>query len=377
MFGKKVTLFELLGFKVQVDVSWLLLAALVVWSLAEGVFPNMHEGLSTATYWLMAVLGTVGLFASLILHELSHSVVARRRGIPIRGITLFIFGGVAQMDEEPPSANTEMAMAIAGPIMSVLLAVGFYGLYLLLAQLDVGQASAAVPRYLALINLVLAGFNLLPAFPLDGGRVFRAILWRWKDNLRWATRVASQVGSGFGLALIGLGLLSVFAGSFVGGIWWFLIGMFLRGAANASYQQLLARQILEGEPVRRFMVENPITVPRDINLKQLVEEYSYKYHHDMFPVTEDSRLLGWVGTKHVKKIPRDRWSELKVDDVKEPCSDQNTVEVGTDSVRALAIMSRSGNGRLMVTEGGELVGVVALKDLLRFLSTKLDLEDVR
>ena len=378
MFGKQVTLFELLGFKVRVDASWLLLAVLVVWSLAEGLFPERHPGLSASTYWLLGTVGALLFFASLILHEMSHSIVARRKGIAITGITLFIFGGVAHMEDEPPSAKTELAMAIAGPIASVVLAVLFYGAFRVGALGGVPDHVLDIPWYLAFINALLAGFNLIPAFPLDGGRVFRALLWQWKGNIRWATRIAARVGSGFGIALIALGAYAfLFTGDFITGIWWFLIGMFLRGAAHASYRQLMVRQMLEGEPVRRFMVSDPITVNAGESIKRLVEGYSYQYHHDVFPVTQDSRLVGCIGSRQAKQIPRDEWEAHTVGEMAEPCSEQNTIEAETDAVKALSIMSRSGNSRLMVTENGRLVGIVALKDLLSFLSIKLDLEDVK
>jgi len=376
MFGRQLTLFELFGFKVQVDLSWILLAVLVTWSLAEGYFPQAHEGLSASTYWLMGAAGAIGFFVSLILHELSHSLVARREGLPIRGITLFIFGGVAHMEEEPASARTELLMAIAGPIASVVVGVAFYALYLAGGSAGVPEHFLDIPYYLALINVILAGFNLIPAFPLDGGRVLRAALWRWKGDIRWATRLAARAGSGFGLALIVLGALWFFGGNFIGGVWWVLIGLFLRGAAQASYRQLLTRQALEGDPVSRFMVSDPVTVSGGASVRELVEDYMYRHHHDVFPVTEDSRLIGCVGTKQVKQLDRGEWDSLTVSELAEPCSDENTVTPDTDAVKALAIMNRTGNSRLMVARDGHLEGIIALKDLLQLLSMKLDLDDV-
>lgn len=373
MLGKRVTLFKLFGFKVQADASWLFLAALIVWSLAVGAFPASYQGLSPATYWWMAVAATVGLFGSLVFHELSHSLVARRRGLPIRGITLFIFGGVAQMEDEPQNAKTEFLMAIAGPAASVFLALVFYAAAAGLRAAGTGAAAAGVVGYLAFINALLAGFNLLPAFPLDGGRVFRAVLWRWKRDMAWATRIASRVGEAFGVLLIVLGIVSFFGGNFIGGVWWFLIGMFLRNAAASSYQQLVLKRVLEGEPVRRFMTADPVTVPPKTTLEALVDDYIYRYHHDLFPVTADSRLVGYVGIRRVKEVPREQWQRRTVAEVLTPCSVQNTVSPDTDAVSALALMSRTGNSRLLVAEGDRLVGLVALKDLLKFLALKIDL----
>lgn len=196
MFGNNFTLFEFLGFRVRANVSWLFLAILVTWSLAAGFFPSAYPGLNKATYWALAVTGMIGLFFSLLFHEFSHSVVARARGLPMKGITLFLFGGVAEMEMEPPSAKTEFLMAIAGPISSVVLAVVFYGIALGMEAQGLPNHMAGVPRYLGFINLLLAAFNMVPGFPLDGGRVLRAALWHWKGDLRWATRWASRLGSG-------------------------------------------------------------------------------------------------------------------------------------------------------------------------------------
>ena len=377
MLGKPLTLFKLLGFKVQVDWSWLFLALLVTWSLAKGYFPVMYKDLPPVVYWAMGVTGAIGLFASLILHELSHSVVARRYGIPIKGITLFIFGGVAQMDEEPPSAKAELLMAIAGPIASILLAFGFYVLSVLGQAQGLPDTMLGVFGYLAFINGLLGVFNLVPAFPLDGGRVFRAALWHWKNDLRWATQFASRVGSGFGFLLIVLGVVNFMAGQIVGGMWLCLLGLFLRTAASGSYYQLLTRRAFEGEPIKRFMTTRLVTVSPDLSVKDFVENYVYRFLHDLFPVKTDSRILGCVSTQQVRSLPQEEWAQRTVRDLLTPCSDQNTIDAETDAVKALSVMNRTGNSRLMVMQDGQLVGIVALKDILKFLSLKIDLEGVK
>jgi Zn-dependent protease len=190
MFGKRIRLFKLFGFEVRIDWSWIILAILVAWSLSVGFFPFRFRNLSTETYWLMGIVGALGLFFSIIFHEMSHSLVARRYGMPMKGITLFIFGGVAEMGEEPSSAKTELMMALAGPISSIVMALVFYGISLLGRQGEWPQPVIGVIQYLSYINGLLAGFNLIPAFPLDGGRILRSILWGWKSNLRWATRIS-------------------------------------------------------------------------------------------------------------------------------------------------------------------------------------------
>jgi Zn-dependent protease/CBS domain-containing protein len=374
MFGRRFPLFRIIGFEIRIDASWFFIAVLVTWSLAHGFFPSIYEGLAHDTYWLMGVAGALGLFFSIIFHELSHALVARRYGMRIEGITLFIFGGVAEMQDEAPSAKTEFLVAVAGPIASVLLAAGFYGLYSAGRGNGWSDPLTGVLNYLALINGLLAAFNMLPAFPLDGGRVLRAALWSWKGSMQRATRTVSQVGAGFGVVMIVLGLLSILSGNLIGGMWWALIGLFLRNAAQMSYQQVLLRRYLEGEKVRRFMSTDPVTVPASISVRELVEDYVYRFHFKMFPVVEGGRLVGCVTTQRIKEIPNEQWDSSTVREFAEPYSDRNTISPGADATAALALMNRTGASRLMVANGDRLVGVLALKDLMKFLSLKIDLE---
>jgi Zn-dependent protease len=374
MFGKGVTLFKLFGFEVRADASWLILAVLISWTLALSYFPSQYKQLSGGEYWLMGVASALGLFASIIVHEFSHSLVARRRGLPMKGITLFIFGGVAEMGGEPPSAKTEFLMAIAGPIASILIGAGCYVLYTASRGVLPVTVSGVI-HYLAWVNLVLAAFNLIPAFPLDGGRVLRSALWRWTGDLRKATRTAAAMGNGFGIVLMLFAVWQWFSGNFVGAMWYFLIGMFLKGAARSSYQQLMIRMALEGEPVGRFMNTHPIAAPSRISLEDFVKDYVYRYHHQMFPVLDASEnLAGCVTTNLVKAVPRDEWDRHSLQEVLQLRSSRNTVAPTEDAVNALATMNSSGQSRLMVAEGDHLVGVLSLKDLLGLLAAKTDLE---
>ena len=375
MFGKRINLFKLLGFEVRIDLSWIIIAVLIAWSLSTGLFPFYYKNLSIQTYWVMGIIAAVGLFISIIVHEFSHSLVARKYGMPMKGITLFIFGGVAEMEDEPPSPKVELLMAGVGPLSSLAIAGVFYGVYLLGKTIGWGDPVNGVVEYLAAINALLAGFNLLPAFPLDGGRVLRAALWHWKRNVRWATRISAQIGSGFGILLIVLGILNVFRGNFIGGMWWFLIGMFLRSAAKMSYRQLVTREALEGEKVQRFMNPNPVTVQPTTTLKDFVEDYVYKYHFKMFPVVNSDRVIGCITTKQVKDVPRERWSEITVRELALECTPDTTVKPDDDAIRALSLMRRTGGSRLVVVEDDRLAGVVSLKDMLQFLSLKVDLDE--
>ncbi len=374
MFGRRIRLFEIFGFEVKLDASWIIIAVLVAWSLSMGFFPSRFANLSPSAYWFMGVLGVLGLFASIIAHEMVHSLVARRFGIPMRGITLFMFGGVAEMSAEPPSAKAEFLMAAAGPLTSFLLALVLLAFYKAVGRF-LPIPVAGVIRYLAMINGILAVFNLVPAFPLDGGRMLRAVLWGVKKNLRWATRIASRVGEGFGLALIILGVVQFVSGNFMGGMWWFLIGLFVRSAASSSYRQLIARKALQGETVQRFMNPHPVTVPPRITLEQLVRDYIYRYHFKMFPVIEGDRLVGCISTKQLKAVPEEEWGRKTVSETITSCSLENSIAPDADAVTALSQMNRYGLSRLMVVRGEELEGIIALKDLLEFLSLKVELEN--
>lgn len=374
MFGKPFTLFKLFGFAIRVDASWFIILALITWT-SSTIFRMRYPGLPGGDYWLMGILGALMLFVSVIIHELFHSLVARRYGLPMKGITLFVFGGVAEMDDEPPNPKTEFLMAVAGPAASIGLGFLFFAAHRLAAE-GLPVQAAGVLAYLYWINWVLAAFNLLPAFPLDGGRILRSILWwRWNGNLPRATRIAAGIGSGFGFLLIILGIFRLFLGDFIGAVWWFLIGMFLRSTSYASYQQVLLRSVLAGEPIRRFMKTDPVTVPPEIPVSSLVEDYIYRHHHKMFPVVEDSNsLLGCVTTDRVKNLPREEWARHTVREITIPCTEENTTSPETDAQQALARMTRTGISRLMVVQGNHLLGIISLKDLLGFLSSKIEIE---
>ncbi len=375
MFGRGITLIKLFGFEVKIDFSWLLLGLLITWTLAQGLFPHFYEGYQTLTYWLMGVAGALGLLVSIVFHELWHSLIARRFGLPMQGITLFIFGGVAEMTEEPSSPKVEFFMAVAGPISSVVLGLGLFGIVFLGDSLGWPQSVTGVINYLALLNLILAGFNLIPAFPLDGGRVLRSVLWGWKDNIRWATQLSSKIGGGFGIALIIIGLIEVITGNFVGGIWMFLIGMFIRGASQTAYKQLILRRSLEGEKVRRFMKSDTVTVPPSLSVEDLVEDYIYKHHYKMYPVVEEGKLIGCVTINQVKEIPKEERDKRKVAELAQSCSGKNTIGPDEDAMQALSIMRKNRASRLMVAEGDKLVGMISLKDMMGLLSLKIDLEE--
>jgi len=373
MFTQRIDLFKIFGFPIRLDLSWFLIVALLTWSLATG-FAQQYEDLARPVVWAMGFLGALGLFVSVLLHELSHALVARRFDLRIRGITLFLFGGVAEMEDEPPSPRAEFLVAVAGPIASLLIGVACAGIWALGKAGEWPVSIVAVIGYLAMINVVLVVFNLIPAFPLDGGRMLRAALWHYQDDLRRATRISSGIGSSFGIFLIVLGVILVFNDALVQGMWMALIGLFLRGASQMSYQQLLLRRLFEGEPVKRFMHGEPISVPRAASVAELVEDYVYRHHFKMFPVVQGEELVGCVTTRDVKELPPDEWQRQSVGAISQPCDETNTVGPDDDTMAALSKMQKGGLSRLLVVEESRLVGILTLKDLLGFLSAKVELE---
>ncbi len=381
MFGTRWKLFRLLGIPVSVDVSWLLILALLTLSFAEGFpailheyFPEDTRPLASADYWIMGLVTALAFFTCIVLHEFGHALVARSRGMPISGITLFLFGGVSELGDEPKSAGTEFLMAVAGPLVSLVLAIAFWVVAVVGYRGAWPHPVVIVLGYLATINAVVLIFNMVPAFPLDGGRVLRSILWGATGNVRRATRWASYAGQAFAWVLIAWGILQFFSHNWVGGIWSALIGMFLNGAAKSGYQQVLIRQALQGEPVRHFMNANPIVVSPSLNLFRWVEDFVYRYHHRAFPVTSNGRLEGVVTTQALSQIPRDEWVEHTVGEVTAHDLRPTTIAPDADALEALTKMQRTGSSRLLVAEGDRLVGIVSLKDLLRFLQMKIELE---
>ncbi len=380
MFGKRWRLFRLLGIPVSVDASWLIILALLTLSFSTDypyVLNRFYPGaakLPEYGYWIMGLLTALAFFACIVLHELGHAVTARRLGMKINGITLFLFGGVSELGGEPESAGTEFLMAVAGPAVSLVLAVAFALLAWAGYRGGWWHPLVIVLGYLAAVNGLVLVFNLVPAFPLDGGRVLRSLLWAAMGNVRRATFWASMLGQGFAWLLMGLGVLEFFTGDWFDGVWLGLIGLFLNSAARGGYQQVLIRQALRGEPVRRFMNREPIVVPPSLDLRRWVEDYVYRYHRKMFPVASDGRLEGFINTQTLTDVPREEWDRRTVGDAMKRDVQAVAVPPDADALEALGKMQRTGASRLLVTEGDRLVGIVSLKDLLAFLNEKIELE---
>lgn len=372
---RQFRLFSLFGFEVKLDISWLLLGLLIGWSLGAGMYPDEYPGLARSTYAWMGLAGAVGVFFSIVFHEFSHSLVARRFGMPIKGITLFIFGGVAEMEEEPPSPKAEFLMAAAGPIASFVLAFIFFRMQAFALAGGWPAPIAGVTASLGYINMVVAIFNLVPAFPLDGGRMLRAGLWHLKKDLHAATRISSQMGSAFGIVLIVLGVIAFLQGNIIGGMWWFLIGIFLRSIAAGSYRKLLMHEILQDKPVRQFMRPNPVTVPPAISLQSFVDDYLYPHHFKMFPVVEDGDLLGVISLDDVKAVPKAEWHRRRVLDIMQAPGKDNSVAADMPAEKLLSAMIMPGRpSRFIVVEDGRLAGIISLKDVMELIALKLEID---
>jgi Zn-dependent protease/predicted transcriptional regulator len=348
--------------------SWLIVYALITWTLAVGYFPRTLPGLSPVGAWLSGLAAALLLFVSVLLHELSHAFVARAHGLSVSGITLHVFGGVSQLEEEPASARAELLIAGVGPLSSFAIAGMLWGIRAT-GAMTTGVASAIVD-YLIFINTAIGVFNLVPGFPLDGGRVLRAALWKWKGSLRPATLIASRVGGAVAVILMMWGFLQVMTGTFIGGVWMILIGLFLRGAADASYAQVDLKETLGRLHVDDIMVRNPVTIGANEPVAALVD-LLWAYHFTSFPVVDEGdRAAGIVSLQHVQPVPREHWAHTLVRDVMQPLSPELSVERGDTVYRALEKASRNGLGRLAVVDGERLVGYLSLKDITHVVALR-------
>ncbi|MCK5351228.1 site-2 protease family protein, partial [bacterium] len=306
LFGKQVTIGQIRGISIVIDPSWFVIFILLSWALATSYFPQQVPDLPSFNYWMAGVLASLSLFFSVTLHELGHSLVAIGRGLPVKRIILFVFGGISQLEKEPEDPRTEFYMAIVGPMISAALAGVFFVAERAAVAADAGPLLVAFLGYLAFVNLFLFLFNLLPGLPLDGGRVLRAFLWRRGGDIMRATWLASEVGAGFGAGLFILGALLVLLGNFAG-LWYILIGFFLRNAALGSYQQTTYRIFLAEVKVEHIMTQNPITVSQDTILEEFVDGFLLAYHHPVFPVMAGDCVKGIAEAETVRKIPRELW----------------------------------------------------------------------
>ena len=376
--GGSYRLLRVFGIDILVHWSWLAIFALLTWWLSQGFFKDEYEDWTARERWIAAVVSSLAFFTSILLHELAHSLVAKREGLPVKSITLFIFGGVSALGAEPDTPGQEFRVAIVGPLVSFVLAAVFAAAALAAHFADAGgEPPAAVVLYLAIINAAVGVFNMLPGYPLDGGRVLRAGLWSRGRNLLVATRRASVAGSILGFALIAFGVVSILGGNFVGGAWFIVIGWFLRNVADASYRQLLYRSTLGGTKVGDLVNREYVAVSPDTPLNTVVLDYMVARGQRMVAVVAGQELLGLVTLHDLREVGRDEWESTSVFKAMTPRERLFQVDVKQDVTEALEIMAREGVHQLPVTEAGLFIGFITRGDVLRLMQLRSEIGEAR
>lgn len=354
---------------IRVGMSWSLLVVfwLITWSLATEAFPREAPGRSDFAYWVTGVVAAVLFFSSLLAHEMGHALLARRSGIAVEGITLWLFGGVARLGGEASDARSELRVAVVGPAISLAVGLVFTASALLVDALGAPELLSATPAWIGRINILLAVFNLAPAYPLDGGRVLRGVLWlRHGDRIK-ATITAAKAGRLFGWLLISLGLLEFLAGGTIGGVWFVFLGWFLLNAARAEIEGVLLRDLLRETRIRTVMTPEPVTVAPDLSVEDLLEEYTLRHRCSAFPVVDGSgALTGLVTLAHIRGVAPDRRREVTVEQIASPIATVPTAGPDDRLVDVLAHVS-TGDNRVLVLDHGRLVGIVTTTDITREL----------
>jgi Zn-dependent protease len=361
---------RIFGIPVYVHPSWVVIFGLITWTLATGYFPAQRPDLPAASYWGKGLIASALFFLSILLHELGHALMAMRNGIRIRSITLFIFGGVARMETDPPDGAVEFRIAVVGPIVSLGLAALFHGVA---ALPFLGEGTRAVARYLALINLVLAVFNLVPAFPLDGGRLLRGLIWRKTGKVR-ATRIASGAGTFFAYFLIVSGVFQMVGGAPIAGIWYALIGWFLKEAAAGAYQGARLDETLHALTVRDAMVTDVATLPSRISLAEAAREHFARTGYGAYPVERGGEVVGLLALRDVLRVPAGERDGVSVQAAMAPLGDAIVIGPEVPLREAVGRMTASGRGRLLVMDGGRLAGYLTLGTVMRHIRVREQLE---
>jgi Zn-dependent protease/CBS domain-containing protein len=364
VFRHTIPLGRIFGIRIDVDYSWFLIFGLLTWILAVSYYPVEFKHWNPAAYWFMGAVTAILLFVSVLLHELGHSVVAKRFGIPVPRITLFIFGGVSQIATEPPDARKEFWMAAAGPAVSFALAAIFWELRLMLAS---APPLLALAKYMASLNLVLGAFNLIPGFPLDGGRIFRAIIWGVSRNFHRATSVAALTGRFFGFVLIFVGVWQTLGGDLLNGLWTAFIGWFLESAAASQVQQQVLKDLLAGHRVSEMMSRDCTSVPGDLKLQELVDRYVLQSGHRCFVVIRGDKTIGLITLAEITRVPRTAWATTEVAQAMIPSEKLNSTPANAEAWTTIETMGRNGINQLPVTEGSKIIGVLSRDDLIHYL----------
>ena len=376
MFRGGIPIGKAFGISLRLHYSWFLIFVLVTWALAAAYFPTTYP---TWSLWLKigaGILTSILFFGSVLFHELMHSVVALREGIQIQSITLFFLGGVSQMSGEPKTAGDEFRMAAAGPFSSLVLGGLFLGIYYGLRGVisEVAQFTAAISFYLGLINILLGVFNLIPGFPLDGGRVLRSLIWWRSRNFQRATKIASNIGRIIGFLFIFGGIWLAFTGNFFNGLWLVLIGWFLESAASGSYRQMLLQDMLKGHTASEVMTRDCVVIPPDMTVERLVNEHILSSGRRCFPVVSGGHTEGLMTLSHVKSIPRGARKTTLVREAMTPFSQVKSVSLNEDLANILQILSENDINQVPVVWENKVVGIVARDNLINFINTRNELQ---
>jgi len=364
-----IPLGRILGISIGLDYSWFVIFALLTWMLAGSYYPEEFKNWSPLLYWFMGATTAIMLFASVLLHELGHSVIALWYKVPVRSITLFLFGGVAQIEAEPPSAIAEFFIAVAGPLVSLILAILFHTLQLLAGGVE---PILGLAKYLAYINLALVLFNLIPGYPLDGGRVLRAIVWAITGDIRRSTLIAASAGRFFAFMLIFAGVWQMFGGNLGGGLWIAFIGWFLDNAASVQIQQVLFRRLLTGHPVSQAMSTQYAIIPEDLRIQKLVDEQIIAIGQRSFLVNRDDKTVGLITLHRIKEVPRGEWANTRAAQIMLPMGQLKCVDPDTELWAALELMDRNGFNQMPVVKAQHVVGMLSREDVITFLRTLLE-----
>ncbi len=366
-----IRLFRIAGIDIGIHYTWIFIFVLIAWSLAQGFFPQAYPGWSTTTYWVTGFVASLLLFVSVLLHELAHSLVARARGLPVRSITLFIFGGVSNLEEEPQQPRVEFVMSIVGPLTSLVLAGICWGIFQLISEQN--TPAVATLFYLALINALLAGFNLLPAFPLDGGRVLRSILWATTGSLTKATNIAAISGRVFSWLFIGYGVYQLlWVGNLFGGLWIAFIGWFLGNAADSSRREVGLRERLTGVRVQDVMESSPIAVSPATSVWDLVRDTFRQYRRRAVPVSQGNQAVGIITFTDVRELPQDRWTETPVEQIMTRAP-LYSVAPEDDLSSAMKLIAQHDINQVLVLRNGQLVGLLSRADIIQYLQLSQEL----
>jgi Zn-dependent protease/CBS domain-containing protein len=360
---------RVIGIPIYLHFSWLIIFGLIAWTLSTGYFPAQSPDLPASSYWAKGLVASLLFFVSILLHELGHAVVARRQGLRTRSITLFVFGGVAQLEKDPRDGRAEFWMAAAGPVASLALA----GLFYTLASLPfLGASAAAVAKYLALINLMLALFNLVPAFPMDGGRLLRGALWGPLGKAR-ATRIASGAGTLFAFLLIFAGVFSLLRGDSLGGLWYILIGWFIKDASLSSFQQVRLDEALRGVTVRDAMVQAVATIPGSGSVAEAAREYFMRTGYGSYPVTRGEAVVGLLCLKDILRLSAEEREATSVQGAMRPLTDALVTDPDVPLLEVISRMAQAGTARLLVMHGERLAGLLTMNGVIRRLRVREEL----